>query len=260
MKYPVTFTWRRSFDDFCEQNRIYLRHPLVSRGVYKVGDKITIRGPTQIERYGTLVPGHFFSIGAFSFATTGLPWDVKVGRYCSFAIGAEIMTARHPVERVITSPVTYLPRWRDFAQREFGAAWHTVHFNESGPPPVIGNDVWIGAGALIKRGIRIGDGAVIGARAVVTKDVEPYALVVGSPARVKKFRFSEREIERLLRARPWQYKFSDWPEAASWENPVQFCDLLEEKAADGEIEPWEPGFVDLGAEFQRIVDSEDGQP
>ena len=71
---------------------------------------------------------------------------------------------------------------------------------------VVGNDVWIGAEAMIMPGIRIGDGAMIGSRSVVTKDVAPYAIVAGNPAREIRKRFSDSDIERLLDMRWW-----DWP-------------------------------------------------
>jgi virginiamycin A acetyltransferase len=81
-----------------------------------------------------------------------------------------------------------------------------------GDPPrgdtVIGNDVWIGRDAVILPGITIGDGAIIGAHAVVSRDVPPYAVVVGNPARIARRRFSETEIDALLAIRWW-----DWPVA-----------------------------------------------
>ncbi len=69
----------------------------------------------------------------------------------------------------------------------------------------IGNDVWIGYGAIIMRGVKIGDGAIIGAGAVVTKDVEPYSVVGGVPAKVIKYRYSEQEILELLNLKWWEY-------------------------------------------------------
>ena len=74
-------------------------------------------------------------------------------------------------------------------------------------PIHIGNRVWIGAGAIITRGVTIGDGAVIGAHSVVTHDVPPYAIVVGAPAKVVRYRFKEEEIDELLQIRWWE-----WPE------------------------------------------------
>ena len=73
----------------------------------------------------------------------------------------------------------------------------------STPPCHIGNDVWIGRNAVIKDGVTVGDGAIIGTSAVVTKDVPPYAIVVGVPARIIRYRFSPEIIEALLELRWW---------------------------------------------------------
>ncbi|MDD2495379.1 MAG: CatB-related O-acetyltransferase [Tissierellia bacterium] len=70
---------------------------------------------------------------------------------------------------------------------------------------IIGNDVWIGSGAIVLRGTRIGDGAVIGANAVVTKDVPPYSIVVGIPAKIIKNRFSDKIITLLINSKWWNY-------------------------------------------------------
>ncbi len=82
-----------------------------------------------------------------------------------------------------------------------------VHFDLSGGGRiVVGNDVWIGRGATIHAGVRIGDGAVVGTRAVVTADVRPYAIVAGDPARELRRRFGDDQVAALLAVRWW-----DWP-------------------------------------------------
>ena len=80
-----------------------------------------------------------------------------------------------------------------FAKHEFDGILRTV----------IGNDVWIGKRAIIKAGVKIGDGAVVGAGAVVTKDVPPYAIVAGVPAKIIKYRFDEDTIAQLLKTKWW---------------------------------------------------------
>ena len=81
----------------------------------------------------------------------------------------------------------------------------TVPSLQSKPSPVIGNDVWVGANVTILKGVSIGDGAVIAAGAVVTKDVEPYAIVGGVPAKFRKYRFDKEIVRKLLELQWWNY-------------------------------------------------------
>jgi acetyltransferase-like isoleucine patch superfamily enzyme len=139
------------------------------------------------------------SIGDYSYigARTAVI-GATIGRYCSIASDVQIGTGSHPSRgRVSSHPVFYLARpargWtyvdRDSFQ-EFGRT-------------VVGNDVWIGAKATIRDGVTIGDGAIVGAGAVVVKDIEPYAIHGGVPARLIRYRFTETQIVKLLTLRWW---------------------------------------------------------
>lgn len=124
-----------------------------------------------------------------------------IGAFCSIGSGAAFIMAGnqgHRYDWVSSFPFYYVPEEAAFAGAldAFAAAGDTV----------IGNDVWIGTEAIIMPGVRIGHGAVIGTRALVTKDVEPYAIVVGNPARVIRKRFGDPEIAMLLEMARW-----DWP-------------------------------------------------
>ena len=104
----------------------------------------------------------------------------------------------HRTDWISTFPFFFMSEEPAFAEAQSG-------YRPAGDT-VVGNDVWIGAEAMIMPGIRIGDGAMIGSRSVVTKDVAPYAIVAGNPAREIRKRFSDSDIERLLDMRWW-----DWP-------------------------------------------------
>lgn len=125
-----------------------------------------------------------------------------IGKFCSIAANTRINALEHPVERITTHKLSYRPneyfRYRgiDAAFLERRRAKHVT----------IGNDVWIGHGAVVLPGVRVGDGAVIGANAVVTRDVEPYTIVAGAPARVIRRRF-EAEVAEMLQSLAWW----DWP-------------------------------------------------
>ncbi len=126
-----------------------------------------------------------------------------IGKFCSIACGAKFLfnSANH----TLTSLSTYtFPLF--FEEWELEKAKVTDAWDNKGNI-VIGNDVWIGYEAVIFSGVTIGDGAVIGSRAVVTKNVPPYTIVGGVPARPIRKRFDEAIIEKLLRLKWW-----DWPE------------------------------------------------
>lgn len=124
-----------------------------------------------------------------------------IGSFCSIGSGAAFVMAGnqgHRSDWVTTFPFHYMPEVPAFAGARDG-------FRGAGDT-VVGSDVWIGSEAMIMPGIRIGHGAVIGSRALVTKDVEPYTIVGGNPARPIRKRFSEEEIAMLLEMAWW-----DWP-------------------------------------------------
>ncbi|HOS94937.1 MAG TPA: CatB-related O-acetyltransferase, partial [Armatimonadota bacterium] len=154
---------------------------------------------------GRLVASGRADVGAHSYGSpTVRTFDhddtrLVVGRYCSAAHGVTItLGGEHPTDRVTTFPLRTrlnLP----------GAG--TDGFPSSRGDVVIGNDVWIGAHAHLLSGVTIGDGAVVGAGAIVTRDVAPYSIVSGSPARHRRYRVPEDLIPALLEIAWW-----NWPD------------------------------------------------
>ena len=123
--------------------------------------------------------------------------NAEIGAFCSISDHVFVGGAEHPMDRVSMSPVFQ-------NTRHSGPSKRFAYFESPKTKrTIIGNDVWIGHGVTIKQGVVIGDGAVIGAGAVVTKDIPPYAIAVGVPARVIKFRFNESQIESLLQLKWW---------------------------------------------------------
>lgn len=130
--------------------------------------------------------------------------NATIGKFCSIADHCRIGLANHTLNLLSTSPIFTL------SHNAAKTKWVTVNKdNESSQRVIIGNDVWIGSHAIILGGITIGDGAVIGAGAVVTKDVPPYAVVGGVPAKIIKFRFSENVINKLLDIKWWNWSDDD---------------------------------------------------
>ena len=127
---------------------------------------------------------------------------LKIGKFCSIACGAKFLfnSANHTMKSLSTYPFPiFFEEW-GLDVRDITSPW------DNKGDIVIGNDVWIGYEAVIMAGVTIGDGAIIGTRAVVTKDVPPYTIVGGVPAKEIRKRFSEEMIAHLLNAKWW-----DWP-------------------------------------------------
>lgn len=126
-----------------------------------------------------------------------------IGKFCSIACGAKFLftSANHTMASLSTYPFPlFFEEW-ELEKENVTQAW------DNKGDIIIGSDVWIGYEAVILSGLTIGDGAIIGARAVVTKDVPPYTIVGGVPARPIRKRFDDETIERLLKIKWW-----DWPE------------------------------------------------
>jgi chloramphenicol O-acetyltransferase type B len=144
-----------------------------------------------------------YAIGYGSYGDLEVLWQntpavLRMGAYCSVARGAQVfLGGEHRPDWVTTYPFTAIskeyPKWPGYPHTKGDVT--------------IGNDVWICHEAVILSGVTVGDGAVIGARALVAKDVPPYAVVSGNPARIVRMRFSDDVIARLLTIRWW-----DWPQ------------------------------------------------
>lgn len=139
-------------------------------------------------------------IGRYSYCSYGCSLsNCEIGRYCSIAENVSCGLATHPIEWVSTSPAFHLCSGRSVS-RDLAR----LRFDAGAPRTVIGNDVWIGKGVYLKAGITIGNGAVIGMGSVVTRDVPPYAIVAGNPARLIRMRFPDEVLEKLESSRWWE--------------------------------------------------------
>lgn len=125
----------------------------------------------------------------------------EIGRFCSIASHVRINALEHPVERLSTHKITYRPN-EYFRYMPLDCSFRERRHAKR---VLIGHDVWIGHGAVIMPGITIGHGAIIGANAVITKDVLPYMIVAGVPAKLLRMRFSENVIQSLLEMAWWNW-------------------------------------------------------
>ncbi|MFI6431380.1 CatB-related O-acetyltransferase [Rhodococcus oryzae] len=172
-------------------DRVVFLKPLVSSSQIVVGEYTYYDDPdgaTDFERRNVL-----YAYG---------PERLIIGKYCAIAAGTRFLMAgaEHPTMGVSTFPFTM-----------FGGRWaeQTLDIVTAMPSrgdTVVGNDVWFGYEATVMPGVRIGDGAIIAAGAVVTVDIPPYTIVGGNPARPIRRRYADADIDRLLHAAWW-----DWP-------------------------------------------------
>lgn len=166
--------------------------------------------------------------GSYIGASSGM--NAKIGRYCCIAQNVRTVIGSHPTHDFVSVHPAFFS-----TKKQAGFTYVTkdkfkeiVSADDSLHSVVVGNDVWIGADVSILQGVTIGDGAVVAAGAVVTKDVPPYAVVGGVPAKVIKYRFDEATIEGLL-ALKWWDKPTEWIEshAEYFENISAFLELLD---------------------------------
>lgn len=173
---------------------VYLKSVVTKAGI-EVGDYTMyndfVRDPRDFEKNNVL----------YHYPVNGD--RLKIGRFCSVACGAKFLfaSANHTMRSLSTYPFPiFFEEW-GLDAADVADAW------DNKGDIAIGNDVWIGFEAVILGGVTVGDGAVIGARAVVTKDVPPYTIVGGVPAKPIQKRFSDEVISRLLKLQWW-----NWPE------------------------------------------------
>ncbi len=137
------------------------------------------------------------SIGDHSYINSNTHvFNTSIGKFCSIGSGVQFGLGKHPTSMVSTHPAF-------FANNKLFKTFSDKAYIEEYSQIKVGNDVWIGDGAVIMNDITIEDGAVIAARAVVTKDVKPYAIVGGVPAKILKFRFDEETIKRIRETKWW---------------------------------------------------------
>jgi virginiamycin A acetyltransferase len=151
-----------------------------------IGSNVTIMEGSVIDHL-TNIGDHCY-IGRYCYLT-----KVNIGNYCSIANNVSIGQGEHDLNKISTNSVFYENAFKELTKNECE----------------IGNDVWIGVDSIIRRGVKIGNGAVIGANSVVTKDVPPYAIVVGSPAKIIRYRFEQGKIQLIESSKWWNLNLKE---------------------------------------------------
>lgn len=182
------------------------------------------------------------SVGMMSYACSPLPEPMQIGRYCSISNGLALLDSQHPTHTVTTSILTFRknnPICSDITTAQV-AKDCDFHVRGHKAWPKIGHDVWIGRDVTLALGITIGTGAIVAAGAMVTKDVEPYSVVAGNPARHIKYRLADASLRSaLLETEWWEYHPSDLVRLGLG-NPAVFVERLQAERRDGAIRRYRP--------------------
>lgn len=226
------------YRELFKKNNIFIRET----------EKIIVCEGAKIEPNTKILSGNIIStIGAFSYSNSPLNWGVSMGRYCSIARNLEIFGADHFTDWISTSPHFYSSEYQDsFNSKELSdSVRRSRRIN-------IGHDVWIGENVKLKRDINIGTGAIIAAGAIVTKDVQPFTIVGGIPAKIIKKRFSDEIIDRIMNLQWWRYHINDLKHSCV-NNPEKFLNILEKKIERQEIKEYNPEYIDFSLESLQNI-------
>ncbi|MBU1513560.1 MAG: CatB-related O-acetyltransferase [Alphaproteobacteria bacterium] len=230
--------------DLFRARHIYTR---LGGGVrWRAGETLRLKSDVALEPYSHILGGHALPrrMGAFSYALSELPPHVAVGRYGSIASGVAFIESEHPTDWVSTSPFPYSPYglegFKDYLLAQ-GATSFILHPATAfmPKPVVLGHDVWVGQDAMFSSGVTVGDGAIVAARAMVTRDVPPYAIVAGVPARVIRMRHPEPLVERLTSLAWWRFG-PDVLHPLDMRDPSAFADRLEALLGHAPPAPFAP--------------------
>lgn len=201
---------------------------------------VSFESPCSLNDMQTLL-NCSLKIGAYSYVRGGIIKHLKsIGRYTSIGPNIIIGESEHPTTWLSTSPAFYFADQFNFApeEREKGAeraAWHGGNKPDKVEKSTIGNDVWIGANAIIRRGITIGNGAIIAAGSIVLSDVPPYDVVGGVAAKRIRRRFKDEGLINALSALKWWEFDANCLTGISFENPGDAIDEIAAREASGKI-------------------------
>ncbi|MCJ2006656.1 CatB-related O-acetyltransferase [Methylobacterium sp. J-092] len=196
-------------------------------------------------------------IGAYSYSWSHITPEVgEIGRYCSIAADVQFGHTEHPTRWISTSSFTYDKSFMGPNSSEgIQCSRYTpamLPVEKKRAPIIICNDVWIGMRSYVRGGVTLNNGCIVGANAVVTKDVPAYAIVVGNPARIVGYRFENAIIAELLALKWWDYSFTDF-EGVDVTRPDAAIEQIQNLLKSG-MQPYRPMLRKLAGDSQRIWD------
>ena len=205
----------------------YFKSLQLKRRNIKISPRSRFNGKTVLEgnnviAKGAIVSNSYIGRNTYIGDNTNLS-SCKIGRFFSISTGINVVSNTHPSSVFVSTSPSFFSTLKQNGQSFVKQNKFEEHLRVGDYCVVVGNDVWIGTNAIIKGGITIGDGAIVAMGAVVTKDVPPYAIVGGVPAKVIKYRFDEEQIKKLLDIQWWN-ESDEWlkQHAPNFENIDSF--------------------------------------
>jgi acetyltransferase-like isoleucine patch superfamily enzyme len=166
--------------------------------------------------------GRYIGLAYFSYLA-----DTNTGNYCTFGSRISIGAFSHPTDNLTVHEMGYrntLESYGDTVLQEDAL----TYIDERAKKTIIGNDVWIGDNSVVIKGVEISNGAIVAAGSIVTRDVAPYSIVAGNPAKQIRTRFPDKLIERLLLTNWWEYSMQELTDVP-FGNIDKSLEILEEK-------------------------------
>lgn len=205
-----------------------------SRNRWAPGNILSIPRNWSVEEHCTFGQGgNLCNIGSFSETMSQFPMNATIGRYCSISTDVKFLAFRHPMDAAIMSSASF-NQDREFVKSyksSLAAKGVDFEFKRTSTPqpqnaPItVGHDVWIGANVRLRGGIEIGNGAIIASDSVVTKNIPPFAVAGGNPAKIIKFRFPGETIELLQESKWWKYELYELHKFEI-QNPLRFAESV----------------------------------
>lgn len=209
--------------------RDYLKRVYISRIYSVILKENTIvslnsifEGKSVIEKKSNITDS-FIGLGTYIAPNSYMP-NTKIGRFCSIGQNVRACIGRHPASKFVSTHPAFFSKDEHAGFTFVDENKYSEHLyidTEKRYVLEIGNDVWIGNNVMILDGVKIGEGAVVGAGAIVTKDIEPYSINVGIPARKIKYRFEQKYIEFLLKFRWWEKEWNWIAENAKYFEDIE---------------------------------------
>lgn len=222
--------------DVVEYNQGSSKRPI------KAGETVRYTTSGITEQFTRHPHGRILPAGAFTHIVDAddTLFLFDIGRYCSIARGSRIVSGHHPIHTVTSSPYHFSGWYQDNLPENLRYSAERVPFNQNYGRGRIGNDVWIGSHCIIKSGVNIGDGSVIASGSVVVKDVAPYSIVGGNPAKPIRSRFDAEIVSRFIALQWWSYSPESFRDINMFD-VVSFLDEMETRKENGDLEPFRPG-------------------